>query len=100
MQIKVLGSGCSNCATLEERTKVALAELGVEADVAKVEDMAAIVGYGVMSTPGLVIDEKLVSSGRVPEVAELKEIIMDFGSSASADAGKGGCGCDCAEGCC
>jgi small redox-active disulfide protein 2 len=73
--IKVLGPGCSNCKTLERVTREALAELGVEAVVEKVEDYPTIVGYGVMSTPALVVDEQVVLSGRVPKIAEVRELL-------------------------
>ena len=75
MIIKVLGPGCKNCKDLERVTREAVSELGVEATVEKVEDYPTIVGYGVMSTPALVIDEKLVLSGRVPRTAEVRELI-------------------------
>jgi small redox-active disulfide protein 2 len=73
--IKVLGPGCKNCKNLERVTREAVSELGVQATVEKVEDYPTIVGYGVMSTPALVIDEKLVLSGRVPRTAEVRELI-------------------------
>lgn len=75
MIIKVLGPGCNNCKNLERVTKEALSELGVDATVEKVEDYPTIVGYGVMRTPALVIDEKLVVSGRVPRTAEVRDFI-------------------------
>jgi small redox-active disulfide protein 2 len=73
--IKVLGPGCNNCKTLERVTREAIAELGIAATIEKVEDYAIIAGYGVMSTPALVIDEKVVSTGRVPTPAHLREIL-------------------------
>ena len=75
MIIKVLGPGCNNCKTLERVTREAVAALGVDATIEKVEDYPTIVGYGVMSTPALVIDEKLVLSGRVPKVAEVQDLL-------------------------
>jgi small redox-active disulfide protein 2 len=75
MEIKVLGPGCPKCKTLEQATRKAVEELGVNANVTKEEDIVAIMGYGVMRTPGLVIDEKVIFSGKVPSVSELKEII-------------------------
>lgn len=75
MIIKVLGPGCRNCKTLERVTKEAVGDLGVEATVEKVEDYPTIVAYGVLSTPALVIDEKLVLSGRVPRTAEVRDLI-------------------------
>ena len=76
MIIKVLGPGCANCKTLEKRTKEALQELNMEAVVEKVEDYQKIASYGIMRTPGLVIDEKVALSGSVPPVEKLKEILL------------------------
>ncbi len=76
MEIKILGTGCANCKTLEKATINALAEMNVAANVSKVEDITKIMAYGIMRTPGLVIDEKVVLSGRVPSISELKEIIQ------------------------
>jgi small redox-active disulfide protein 2 len=75
MEIKVLGTGCANCKALEKAVINALAEMDFSANVEKVEDITKIMSYGIMSTPGLVIDEKVVLSGRVPSIKELKEII-------------------------
>jgi small redox-active disulfide protein 2 len=73
--IKVLGPGCMNCRTLERRTIEALEGLGIQAKVDKVVDLDGISSYGVMRTPGLVIDEKLVWQGGVPTVEKIKELI-------------------------
>jgi len=75
MKIKILGSGCANCVTLAENTKKALAESGTEAEIEKVTDFAEIAKYGVMSTPGLVIDEKVVSYGKVLKPQDIVKII-------------------------
>jgi small redox-active disulfide protein 2 len=76
MKLEILGSGCANCKKLEAVTKEAVGELAIaDAEVVKVTDMKAIMGYGVMSTPGLVIDGKVVSSGRVPSKAEVTSLI-------------------------
>ncbi|MFZ4740790.1 MAG: thioredoxin family protein [Bacteroidales bacterium] len=75
MEIKVLGTGCANCKTLEKGVLIAVEELKIEANVEKIEDIVKIMGYGIMKTPGLVINGKVVLSGRVPSVTELKEII-------------------------
>jgi len=75
MIIKILGSGCANCVNLERVTREAIAALGVEATVEKVTDFPTIVGYGVMSTPALVVDEKVVLSGRVPTAAQVRELL-------------------------
>ena len=75
MNIKVLGPGCANCTTLEKRTNEALQLASVEASVEKVTDYAEIASYGIMSTPGLVIDEQVVVSGRVPKVHEIQALL-------------------------
>ena len=75
MTIKILGPGCMNCKTLERRTMEALAALNVQADMEKVEDLDRIVSYGILRTPGLVIDEKIVWQGGLPTVEKIKEMI-------------------------
>ena len=75
MIVKILGPGCTNCQNLERATREAIAELGLDATVEKVTDYPTIAGYGVMSTPGLVVDEKVVVSGRVPKAAEIKILL-------------------------
>ena len=71
MEIKVLGTGCPNCKRLEKMARQAVAELGVEATVTKVEDLDQIMVYNILSTPALVIDEQVVVSGRVPRKNEV-----------------------------
>jgi small redox-active disulfide protein 2 len=80
MIIKILGSGCANCVNLERVTRQAVAEMGIDAKIEKVTDYPAIVGYGVMSTPGLVVDEKVVLSGRVPTAAKALELLESLTS--------------------
>ena len=75
MNIKILGPGCPNCANLERVTREALTELGADAEFEKVTDYGAILGYGVMRTPGLVVDEELVLSGRVPTRRQVMELL-------------------------
>ncbi len=75
MNIKVLGTGCPKCKTLEKTTLQAISELGINANLEKVEDIVQIMNYGVMRTPAMVIDDKVIFSGRVPSVEEVKEII-------------------------
>jgi small redox-active disulfide protein 2 len=76
MIIKVLGPGCMNCKTLQRRTEEALTELHLQATIEKVESYQDIAAYGIMKTPGLVIDEKVVVAGFVPPVEKLKEILL------------------------
>jgi len=71
--VKILGSGCANCRKLEAVAREAAQAAGVPADFVKVTDMKAILAYDVMATPGLVIDERLVSSGRIPTQAEIRQ---------------------------
>lgn len=73
VNIKVLGPGCANCRKLEEVAREAVASLGVQAEIAKITDMNEIIAYDVLKTPGLVINEKLVSSGRIPTPATVAE---------------------------
>jgi len=77
MEIKVLGSGCARCKSLEKVTTKAVEELNLDAIVEKVEDIQKIMEYAVMRTPALVINEKVVLSGQVPKIAELKELLTD-----------------------
>jgi small redox-active disulfide protein 2 len=76
MVIKVLGSGCANCQKLEELTKKAVEQLGIDAEIVKVTDIAQIMGYGVMSTPALVVDEELKLAGRVPSYDDVVTILQ------------------------
>jgi small redox-active disulfide protein 2 len=70
-RIEVLGPGCNNCRRLEANVREAVAIAGIEAEVVKVTDYAQIAAYGVLSTPGLVIDGKVVSTGRIPSAADI-----------------------------
>jgi len=76
MIIKVLGSGCANCIKLEENAKLAAKELGLEAEFIKVKDMEGIASYGIMRTPGLVVDEKVVSYGKVLTADQIKPLLV------------------------
>lgn len=75
MNIKILGSGCANCKRLEENAKQAVTLLGLNATIEKVTDYNKMMSYGIMSTPALVINEKVVSAGRVLSYQEIINII-------------------------
>ncbi len=76
MKIEILGSGCAKCKTTEERVRRTLADLDMEADVVKVEDLDAIMDYGVMLTPAVVVDGEVKMSGRVPTKSALKKMLQ------------------------
>jgi small redox-active disulfide protein 2 len=92
MDIKVLGTGCANCKTTQKLIEEVAAEMGVAATVAKVEDIQAIMGYGVMSTPGVVIDGKVVHAGGVPSRDKIAGWLAGAGVAPVAPKA-GGCGC-------
>ena len=77
LTIKVLGSGCANCKRLEQIAHKVVSEMGIEAEVVKVTEYPDIMAYNVLSTPGLVINEKLVASGRIPTPAEVTTWLAD-----------------------
>ncbi len=76
MDIKILGTGCPKCKTLEQRTREVVAEAGVEATITKVEDIMDIMQYGVMMTPALVVDGKVLIKGRLPSAEEIKKALV------------------------
>lgn len=71
LTIKILGPGCANCRKLEAVAREAVAAVNLQAEIIKVTDIKAIMAYDVLMTPGLVVNEKLVCSGRIPTVAEI-----------------------------
>lgn len=77
LTIKVLGSGCANCKKLEALAHQAAESMGLQAEFIKVTEYAEIMRYNIMSTPGLVVNEKLVSAGRIPSVAEITTWLAD-----------------------
>lgn len=81
MEIKILGTGCSNCRSLEKATREAVSELNLDASVIKEEDITKIMGYGIMRTPALVVNEKVLFFGRVPSVNEIKEMLKNYQQS-------------------
>jgi len=76
LTIKILGSGCANCKRLEEVARQAVADTGAEAEVVKVTDYTDILAYSIMATPGLVINDKVVSAGRIPPRTEIAKYIQ------------------------
>jgi small redox-active disulfide protein 2 len=75
MEIKVLGPGCPKCKMLDKLTREVVEKNGISATITKVEDIMEIMKYGVMSTPALVVDEKVIVKGRVPSADELKQLL-------------------------
>ena len=81
MVIKVLGPGCMNCQKLEALAKRAVEELGIDAQIIKVSEYSDIMAYGIMSTPGLVVDEQVKVAGRVPSYEDVKTVLMVAGAA-------------------
>ena len=77
MIIKILGTGCAKCMQLEKVTKEAVKELGIDAKIEEVKDITKILAYPILTTPGLVIDEKVVCSGKIPSKDEVKKYIRE-----------------------
>jgi small redox-active disulfide protein 2 len=77
MIIKILGTGCAKCMQLEKTAKEAVKELGVDAKIEEVKDITKILAYPILTTPGLVIDEKVVCSGKLPSKDEVKKYIKE-----------------------
>jgi small redox-active disulfide protein 2 len=75
MEIKILGSGCSKCKSLEEITRKVVKDNGIDANITKVDDIIDIMKYNIMITPALVVNEKVVSKGRIPSVEEIKQFL-------------------------
>jgi small redox-active disulfide protein 2 len=75
MNIKILGTGCSRCKTLEKLTREVVEQNGIDATITKVEDIVEIMKYGIMATPALVVDEKVTIMGRIPSVDEIKRVL-------------------------
>jgi small redox-active disulfide protein 2 len=75
LNLKVLGTGCAKCKSLEKVTTEVVSENNFDAEIQKVEDITQIMAYGVMMTPALVINEKVIFSGRIPSKSELKSFI-------------------------
>ena len=78
MEIKILGGGCPKCKRLEAVTREVVEELGLDAEFIKVKNMPEIMAYDVMTTPALVVNEKVLSSGRIPSRDEIKNWLEDL----------------------
>ncbi len=77
MNIKILGPGCAKCHQVEKTVREVVKELGIDADVEEVKDMKRFISYNILMTPGLVINEQVVSSGKVPSKAEVTQLIVN-----------------------
>jgi small redox-active disulfide protein 2 len=78
MEIKILGTGCAKCKTLEELTREVVEQNGIQATITKVEDITAIMNYHIMATPALVVNEKVEIKGRVPSAAEILQVLSKY----------------------
>ena len=78
MNIKILGTGCQKCVTLEYQTQTAVNQLQLDASIEKVTEMSEIMKYDILSTPALVIDEQVIFTGKVPKTEEIKELLLQF----------------------
>jgi len=76
MNIKILGTGCPRCKTLEKLTREVVEQNGIDASITKVEDIVEIMKYGVMTTPALVVDEQVTIKGRIPSTDEIKRLLI------------------------
>ncbi|MCK9422496.1 MAG: thioredoxin family protein [Bacteroidales bacterium] len=76
MEIKILGTGCPNCKTLDKLTREVVEKNGIDATVTKVEDILEIIKYGILSMPALVVDGKVLLSGRIPSSEEIKNLLI------------------------
>ena len=79
MNVKVLGGGCSKCETLLANVKEVVANAGIEAEVEYITDFAVIASYGIMSMPAIVVDEKVVSMGKVLKTAQVEDLLKELG---------------------
>lgn len=78
MKIKILGTGCQKCVTLEYQTQTAVNQLQLDASIEKVTEMSEIMKYDILSTPALVIDEQVIFTGKVPKTEEIKELLLQM----------------------
>ncbi|OIO19390.1 MAG: hypothetical protein AUJ37_02795 [Candidatus Magasanikbacteria bacterium CG1_02_41_34] len=99
LNIKILGTGCPNCITLEHNTRQAVAELQLDAVIDKITDIESIMGYGVMSTPALVVNEEVQSAGRVSDVEEIKIMLTAKKQTEQPADTSSGDACGCSHAC-
>jgi small redox-active disulfide protein 2 len=78
MEIKILGTGCPKCKTLEKLTREVVAKNGIDATITRVEDITEIMKYHIMSTPALVVNEKVEIKGRIPSADEIKQVLSKY----------------------
>ena len=78
MEIKILGTGCTRCKTLEKLTREVVTQNGIQAKIIKVEDITEIMKYNILATPALVVNEKVEIKGRVPSAAEIKQVLLKY----------------------
>jgi small redox-active disulfide protein 2 len=78
MEIKILGTGCPKCRTLEKLTREVVAKNGIDATITKVEDITEIMKYHIMATPALVVNEKVEIKGRIPSADEIKKVLSKY----------------------
>lgn len=78
MEIKILGTGCPKCKTLEKLTRDVVEKNGIQATITKVDDITEIMKYHILATPALVVNEKVEIKGRVPSAAEIKELLLKY----------------------
>jgi len=75
MEIKILGTGCPKCKTLEELTRKVVQDNRIDANITKIEDIVEIMKFNIMTTPALVVNEKVVAKGRIPSIDEIKQFL-------------------------
>ncbi len=78
MEIKILGTGCAKCKKLEELTREVVVQNGIQATIIKVEDIIEIMKYNIMSTPALVVNEKVEIKGKIPTAEEIKQVLLRY----------------------
>lgn len=78
MEIKILGTGCPKCKTLEKMTREVVENTGIQATITKVEDIMEIMNYGILTTPALVVNGKVEVKGRVPSMDEIKQLLAKY----------------------